>query len=119
MKTIAEQLNIKEFPFIIKDKNGKVLYAEYSDNSWYKYEYDENGNVRHYEDSSGYWYKSERDENGYERYYEDSSGYWYKRERDENGYERYYENSYGEIRDNRVKEMTISEAEKQFKIKIV
>jgi hypothetical protein len=77
MKTISQQLNINEFPFVIKDKNGNVLYAE------------------------------------------NSNGYWYKRERDENGNERYYENSDGVIRDNRVKEMTISEAEKQFNIKIV
>jgi hypothetical protein len=76
MKTIAQQLNIKEFPFEIKDKNGKLLYAE------------------------------------------DSYGYWSKCERDENGNVRYYENSNGKIIDNRVKEMTISEAEKEFKIKI-
>jgi hypothetical protein len=77
MKTIAQQLNIKEFPFEIKDKNGKLLYAE------------------------------------------DSYNYWSKCERDENGNVRYYENSNGKIIDNRVKEMTISEAEKEFKIKII
>ena len=30
MKTIAQQLNIKEFPFEIKDKNGKEIYYENS-----------------------------------------------------------------------------------------
>jgi hypothetical protein len=74
MKTIAEQLNIKEFPFEIKDKNGNLLYREHSDNYWRKYECDENGNVRHYEDSSGYWENCEYDENGNLRYYEDSEG---------------------------------------------
>jgi hypothetical protein len=97
MKTIAQQLNIKKFPFRIKDKNGKLLY---------------------YEDSYGFWCKYERDENGNERYFENSDGAWYKCELDENGYELYYENSYGVIRDNRVKEMTIAEAEKEFNIKI-
>ena len=77
MKTIAQQLNIKEFPFRIKDKNGKLLYAE------------------------------------------NSYGHWCKREYDKEGKERYYENSSGEIRDNRVKEMTKEEAEKEFKIKII
>jgi len=74
MKTIAQQLNINEFPFRIKDKRGNLLYAENSD------------------------------------------GYWFKYERDENGNERYFENSNGEIRDNRVKEMTISEIEKALNI---
>jgi hypothetical protein len=56
--------------------------------------------------------------NGNLRYYENSNGFWCKYELYENGSERYYENSSGEIRDNRVKEMTIAEAEKEFKIKI-
>jgi hypothetical protein len=89
MKTIAQQLNIEEFPFVIKDKNGKVIYTENSNGF--------NGNLRYYENSNGFWCK-------YELY--------------ENGSERYYENSSGEIRDNRVKEMTKEEAEKKFKIKI-
>jgi len=98
MKTIAEQLNIKEFPFTIRDKNGNLLYYEHSDNFWFKYELDEEGN---------------------ERYFENSDGFWSKYELDENGDELYFENSDGLIRDNRVKEMTKEEAEKQFKIKIV
>ncbi len=28
MKTIAQQLNIKEFPFIVRDKNGDKIYFE-------------------------------------------------------------------------------------------
>jgi hypothetical protein len=76
MKTIAKQLNIKEFPFEIKNKNGQIIYSEDSDGSWCKIEYD--GDI-----------------------------------------ECYYENEKSIIFDNRVKEMTISEAEKQFKIKIV
>ena len=77
MKTIAQQLNIKDFPFEIKDKKGNVIYYESSTGYWLKYEYDKQGN------------------------------------------ELYYENSEGIIIDNRVKEMTKEEAEKQFKIKIV
>ena len=30
MKTIAQQLNVKDFPFTIRDKNGNVIYIEYS-----------------------------------------------------------------------------------------
>jgi hypothetical protein len=96
MKTIAQQLNIKEFPFRINDKNGNLLYAENSNGFWYKYELDENGNLRFFEDSNGYWCKYELDEDGNERYFEDSKG---------------------EIRDNRVKEMTIAEIENALNIK--
>ncbi len=53
MKTIAQQLNINDFPFKIKDKNGNILYYEDSDGNWDRYEYDENGKIRYYENSDG------------------------------------------------------------------
>ncbi len=59
MKTIAEQLNVKDFPFKIRDKNGRLLYYENSGGYWCKYEYDSNGEVIYSEDSNGYWFKSE------------------------------------------------------------
>ncbi len=31
MKTIAQQLNIKDFPFTINDKDGNQIYFERSD----------------------------------------------------------------------------------------
>ena len=42
-QTIAQFLNVKDFPFEIKDKNGKIIYSEYSDGDWSKREYDSNG----------------------------------------------------------------------------
>ena len=53
MKTIAQQLNIKEFPFRIKDKNGNEIYWENSDGVWSKTEFDSNGNGIYCEDSGG------------------------------------------------------------------
>jgi len=53
MKTIAKQLKIKDFPFVINDKDGNRIY---------------------YEHFSGYWYKSERDAHGNSIYHEDSYG---------------------------------------------
>jgi hypothetical protein len=53
MKTIAQQLNIKEFPFEINDSNGNQIYHENSAGYWYKREYDSNGNEIYYEDSDG------------------------------------------------------------------
>jgi hypothetical protein len=82
MKTIAQQLNVKEFPFEIKDKNGNQIY---------------------FEGRNGYWYKREFDSNGNRIYFENSDEYWEKKEYDSNGKEIYYENSYGKIEDNRPK----------------
>jgi hypothetical protein len=81
-KTIAQQLNVKDFPFIIKDKNGNDIYFEGSNGNWYKREYDSNGN---------------------DIYFEDYNGYWREREYDSKGNEIYYENSDGEVIDNRPK----------------
>ena len=85
--TIAQQLNIKDFPFIVKDKDGKELY---------------------YETSTGYWYKNEYDVNGYDIRYEDSTGYWRESEYDAEVREIYYKNSEGVIRDNRPKQVELT-----------
>lgn len=53
-KTIAQQLNIKEFPFEIKDKNGNEIYWENSNGDWFRREYDSYGNETHYENSKGF-----------------------------------------------------------------
>jgi len=98
MKTIAQQLNIEEFPFEIKDKNGRIIYYEFLDGFFARYERDERGNVCFYETSEGFSYTCEYDEDNNEIY---------------------YKNSNGTIRDNRFKKMTIAEAEKEFKIKII
>ena len=57
MKTIAQQLNITEFPFKIKDKNGNQIYYEASNWYWYKCEYDSKGNIIYHENSNGVWIK--------------------------------------------------------------
>ena len=101
--TIAKQLKIKEFPFKIKDSNGKEIYFENSTGHWAKREFDSEGNTIYSENSYGYWAKREYDSKGNTIYYEDSKGYWAKREFDSKGKEIYYENSYGTIVDNRPK----------------
>jgi hypothetical protein len=60
MKTIAQQLKIKEFPFIIKDADDKEIYCEHSSGFWQKYEWAD-GQVIRYEDSNGFWVKQEWD----------------------------------------------------------
>jgi len=69
--TIAEQLNITDFPFRIYNKKGKVIYHECIGH-WHKREFDKNGNKTYFETDTGFWYKKEFDENGTEIYYEAS-----------------------------------------------
>ena len=74
MKTIAQQLNVTNFPFQIKDKNNNEIYWEESNGNWWKHEFDKNNNQIHYENSCGVWDKQEYDENNNQIYYEDSKG---------------------------------------------
>ena len=103
MKTIAQQLNIKDFPFIIKDKNGDRTYSEDSDGYWKKRGFDSNGRQTYSEDSDGCWKKREFDKIGNQTYFEASTGYWWKQEFDSNGRRTYFEDSHGEIIDKRPK----------------
>lgn len=103
MKTIAQQLKIKKFPFEIKDSNGNKIYFEKADGFWGRYEYDDKGNITYFENSYGYWYKSEYDSKGNQIYYETSGGYWSKSEYDSNGNRIYYENANGAFIDKRPK----------------
>jgi hypothetical protein len=73
-QTIAQFLNVKDFRFVIKDKNGNEIYFENTYGFWCKSEYDDKGNRIRYENSNGYWIKSEYDDEGNEIYSEDSNG---------------------------------------------
>jgi hypothetical protein len=72
MKTIAQQLNIKKFPFIIKDSDGNQIYFEWSDGVWSKQEWAD-GKLIYRENSIGYWEKWEY-AGGKVIYREDSNG---------------------------------------------
>jgi len=58
----------------VYDVNGNIIYREYSDGSWVKYEYDNNGYNIYYEDSDGHWVKYEYDNNGNNIYRETING---------------------------------------------
>jgi len=53
MKTIAQQLKVKQFPFEIRDKRSNQIYCENSTNFWVKREFDENYNRIYFENSNG------------------------------------------------------------------
>ncbi len=74
MKTIAEQLNVTEFPFRVKDSNGNLIYFEESHKRWAKFEHDSEGNVIYYENSNGFWWRAQYDANGNKIYFENSRG---------------------------------------------
>ena len=95
--TIAQQLKIKKFPFIINDHNGNEIYSENSD---------------------GFWIRRERDENDNQTFAENSDGFWCKREFDSNGNEIYYEDSKGVLYDKRTVELTMDEIAKKFGIDV-
>jgi hypothetical protein len=94
-QTIAQFLKVKDFPFVIKDKNGNKIYLEYSNGYWFKHEYNDEGNLIRCEDSDGYWLKSGYDDKGNLIRYENSYGNWSKREYDDRGNQIYFENSNG------------------------
>jgi hypothetical protein len=73
-QTIAQFLNVKDFPFVIKDKNSNEIYYEYSTGLWRKREHDDQGNVIRYENSNGDWFKHEYNDEGNEIYCETSDG---------------------------------------------
>ena len=106
--TIAKQLKIKDFPFIINDKHGNEIYYEDSDDFWIKREYDAHGNLIRYETSNLFWIKREYDAHGNCIRYENSDDYWSKRECDVHGKEIYCENSDGVFFDNRSKKVEVT-----------
>jgi hypothetical protein len=53
-ETLAQFLKVKDFPFTIKDKNGKQIYFEDSNGFWSKTEYNSDGNEIYYEHSNGF-----------------------------------------------------------------
>jgi len=99
--TIAQQLNVKQFPFSIKNEAGQEIYNEDEIGNWVKREYDEAGRITHYESSSGTWVKREYDEAGRITRYEESTGYSYKSEYDANGKRIYFESEGKVLRDDR------------------
>lgn len=52
--TIAQQLNVKDFPFVIRNHKGKEIYFEKFNGYWSKKEYDSNGMEIYFENSDGY-----------------------------------------------------------------
>ena len=75
--TIAQQIKWDfetNGELVIKDKNGKLIYLEFSSGFWTKREYDSKCNNTYYEDSNGFWTKREYNSQGNQIYYEDSKG---------------------------------------------
>ena len=117
--TIAQQLNITEFPFSINNSAGHEIYNEDSTGYWAKREYDANGNLTRRETSTGCWSKREYDANSNQTRYENSNGFWSKSEYDTNGNLVYQETPDGIELDKRPKtELTLEEIAAKFGIPV-
>ena len=118
MKTIAEQLNVKEFPFVIRDKNGNGIYWEFYNKYWVKNEYDDQGNQIYWENSNGSWFKKEYDDKSNLISYKDSNDNWGKHIYDLNDNEIYFETEGGVVFDKRVTELTLDQIAEKFGIEV-
>jgi len=52
-KTIAQELGVTDFPFEIKDKRGNLIYKEWEDGYWERWEWDLNSKEIFYENLRG------------------------------------------------------------------
>mgnify|MGYP000895494747 CR=1 len=76
-QTICQFLGVtvsSDAPFTIKNDKGHIIYKEYNDGDWFRYEFDVNGNVVFRINSVGFWVKAEYDEHRIQIYYENSKG---------------------------------------------
>lgn len=76
-QTIAQQIKWDfktNGDLIIRDKNVNIIYREFSNGRWAKYEYDSKGKEIYFENSKRYWSKWEYDSKGNVIYFEDSTG---------------------------------------------
>jgi hypothetical protein len=69
---ITDTTNV-QFPIIIKDKRGNIIYYQNENGYWEQYTYDDNGKELTFKNSFGGWYKKTYDENGYELTFKNSS----------------------------------------------
>jgi hypothetical protein len=112
-QTIAQKLGISfesNIPFEIEDKNGRMIYREWSDGTWIKKSYNESGLETEFETSEGYHSTYEYDEKGHVIYFEKEdkgNSYWFKREYDKDNILIYHETDEGVILDNREKGVII------------
>ena len=73
-KTIAQELNITQFPFEIKDGKGNLIYREQENGFWERWERNDYGSTIFYENSDNFWERWEYSSEGKEIYYKNSEG---------------------------------------------
>jgi hypothetical protein len=118
--TIAQQIGVTEFPFVVCNKNKELLYCEDEHGSWTKHIYDNQGRAIYSEDSYGYWEKNSYDANGNRTYWETSTGIYSRCEFNEDGHCIFWENKNGIQFDDRqtTVELTLDEIAEKFGIPV-
>jgi hypothetical protein len=108
-KTIAQMLELdaKEFPLVINDKNDYVIYYENSSGEWYRKEYFKCIET-YYESCDGYWHENKLDYRGNTILHKNSNMYWIRKEYDENNEQIYSIDSTGNVIDNRPRKKSLN-----------
>ena len=72
---ITDKTNV-EFPIIIKDKKGNIIYWETPKGHWFEQTHDDNGKCLTYNNSDGYWAVYTHDDNGKRLTFKNSNGHY-------------------------------------------
>ena len=70
---ITDTTNV-EFPIIIRDKKGNIIYCQNKHGFWWESTYDDNCKESIYNNSDGYWYECTYDNNGNELTFKNADG---------------------------------------------
>jgi hypothetical protein len=89
---ITDRTNV-EFPIVIKDKKGNVIYCQKEDGFWYESTHDDNNNQLTCKNSEGYWTESTYDNNNNKLNFKASDGFWRKSTYDDNKNQLTYKDS--------------------------
>lgn len=84
-----------EFPIIIKDTRGDIIYKQNEDGFWFEKTYDEKGNELTCKNSEGYWLESTYDDNNNKINFKASDGFCRESTYDDNENELTYKDSNG------------------------
>ena len=84
-QTIAQFLNITEFPFRIFNEQGNIIYYEESNGYWFIQRYDKNNSIVYFDNSYGSWFEKKYDDNYHLIFHKKYDGYTETREYYPNG----------------------------------
>ena len=91
---LTDRTNV-EFPIVIKDKKGNIIYKQNEDGFCWESTYDDNKNQLTCKNSEGYWTESTYDNNNNKLNFKASDGFWRESTYDDNKNQLTYKDSNG------------------------